>query len=75
MAFKKPTSHQKAANSQPTQLEHDVQVALANLLGHHNVGQWASDHTQEGKSFQGWNYLAIAAAIGRQAIEPRLRLL
>ncbi len=66
MAFKKPISHQKAANSQPTQLEHDVQVALANLLGHHNVGQWASDHTQEGKSFQGWNYLAIAA-IGRQA--------
>ncbi|MCR9292059.1 MAG: phage portal protein [bacterium] len=43
-----------------------LEAALAQLLQTHRVGQWASDHTQEAKAYQGWNYLAIAA-LGREA--------
>jgi len=59
MAFKLPAGLQ--VQSDPAYHE-----AIADVLGHHNIGQWGSDHNKESKSYQGWNYVAIAV-LGRQA--------
>lgn len=57
MAFRNPNSGAEQA---------EFHRALAMTLRSDHIGDWGSDHRQEAKSFQGWNYMAISA-IGRLA--------
>lgn len=64
MAFKTPQAIIQAEQ----QFQSEIYRAVAMALESGHVGEWASDHSQEAKSYSGWNYLAIAA-IGRLAAQ------